>query len=72
METLPDRAQEAHREQTAGISTMQINEGKVHWKCCLNRGTIMQVYLVAGGQAFTEKSATLWGAHDNEIPQILL
>lgn len=61
METLPDRAQEAHREQTAGISTMQINEGKVHWKCCLNRGTIMQIYLVAGGQASTEVNCTMVG-----------
>lgn len=61
METLPDRAQEAHREQTAGISTMQINEGEVHWKCCLNRGTIMQLYLVAGGEAFTEVSYAVGG-----------
>lgn len=29
-ETSPDRAQEAHREQTAGVSTMQIGEGKLH------------------------------------------
>lgn len=61
IKTLPDRAQEAHREQTAGISTMQINGGKVHWKYCLNRGTIMQVYLVAGGQAFTEYSYAMGG-----------
>lgn len=59
METLPDRAQEAHREQTAGISTMQIGEGKVHRKRCSNGGTITQVYSVAGGQAFTGKLATL-------------
>lgn len=68
METLPDRAQEAHREWTAGITTMQINEGKVHWKCCLSRGTIMQVYLVAGGQAFTEVSYAMSSFWERNTP----
>lgn len=71
MERLPDRVQEAHREQTAGVSTMQIDGGQVHQKHCSNRGTIMQVYSVAGSQAFTRKLATLRVALETEIPQIL-